>query len=295
MNAYLDRTKRSLQKIDFKKYMKANRMNFLIWAFLVLCILVCFHFFSDGDFSFLLTLGSVISAFGFGLILFRSITTHSVSGISLKSLQCYALVYLTRTIAVCNSSSYLPFDKSGDWFYQCVEGLSFVIVVFLIYLVMVPLKYTHNSHHDTFGQGFFLPKQYTALYLIVPALVLTLIIRPHRAGNYCDFLWTFAMYLEGVAIYPQLHMFQKNRTGEIESFTSHFVFSMAASKFLNLLFWLGSWKELNSGWTFLSKHFAGLAIITSQVLQLVLMSTFIYYYIRSAMMDAPMVLPTVMN
>ena len=25
----------------------------------------------------------------------------------------------------------------------------------------------------------------------------------------------------------------------IESFTSHFVFSMAASKFLNLLFWLG--------------------------------------------------------
>ena len=34
--------------------MKANRMNFLIWAFLVLCILVCFHFFSDGDFSFLL-------------------------------------------------------------------------------------------------------------------------------------------------------------------------------------------------------------------------------------------------
>ena len=70
---------------------------------------------------------------------------------------------------------------------------------------------------------------------------------------------------------------------------------MAASKFLNLLFWLGSWKELNSGWTFLSKHFAGLAIITSQILQLVLMSTFIYYYIRSAMMDAPMVLPTVMN
>ena len=69
------------------------------------------------------------------------------------------------------------------------------------------------TFQDTFGQGFFLPKQYTALYLIVPALVLTLIIRPHRAGNYCDFLWTFAMYLEGVAIYPQLHMFQKNRVG----------------------------------------------------------------------------------
>ncbi|KAK8800484.1 hypothetical protein WA171_005115 [Blastocystis sp. BT1] len=290
----MDRAKRSLKKFDYQKYMKANRKNFLIWAFLALCILVCFHFFSDGDFSFLLTLGSLISAFGFCLILFRSVTSKSVSGISLKSLQCYACVFLFRTIAVCNSSSYLPFDKTGDGFYQFVEGFSFVVVMILIYLIMIPLKYTHNSHHDTFGQGHILPKQWTALYLIVPSLILALIIRPHRAGNFCDLFWAFAMYLEGVAIYPQLHMFQKNRTGEIESYTSHFVFSMAASKFLNLLFWLGSWKELNSGWSFLSKHFAGVAVIASQITQLVLMSTFIFYYIRSAVYDAPMTLPTVM-
>ena len=81
----------------------------------------------------------------------------------------------------------------------------------------------------------------------------------------------------------------------IESFTSHFVFSMAASKFLNLLFWMGSWKELNSGWSFLSKHFAGPLVIVSQITQLVLMGTCIYYYIRAAVTDAPMVLPTSMG
>lgn len=104
--------------------------------------------------------------------------------------------------------------RSGDWFYQTVEVLSLLVVLFNIYLIMVPLKYTHDSHHDTFGQGFFLPKQYTALYLIVPAIILAFIIRPHRAGSYCDLLWAIAMYLEGVAIYPQLYMFQKNRVGD---------------------------------------------------------------------------------
>ena len=174
-------------------------------------------------------------------------------------------------------------------------------------MICVPLKYTHNSHHDTFGQGYFLPKQFTSLYLIVPAIILALIIRPHRAGTYCDLLWAIAMYLEGVAIYPQLYMFQKNRvrfychfllisqTGEIEPFISHFVFSMAVSKFMNLLFWLGSWRELNSGWSYLSKHFAGPLVIISQVTQLCLMASFIFYYIRAAITDAPMVLPTIMS
>lgn len=96
-----------------------------------------------------------------------------------------------------------------------MEVLSFFVVLFNIYLIMVPLKYTHDSHHDTFGQDHFLPKQYTSLYLIVPAVILALIIRPHRAGSYCDLLWAISMYLEGVAIYPQLYMFQKNRVGAL--------------------------------------------------------------------------------
>ena len=107
-------------------------------------------------------------------------------------------------------------SRSGDWFYQVVELTSLLAVLINIYLIMGPLKYTHNSHHDTFGQGHFLPKQYTSLFLIVPAIVLALIVRPHRSGTYCDLLWAIAMYLEGVAIYPQLHMFQKNRVRDRE-------------------------------------------------------------------------------
>ena len=32
-------------------------------------------------------------------------------GISAKSMECYAVVYFMRLIAIYNSSSYLPFDR----------------------------------------------------------------------------------------------------------------------------------------------------------------------------------------
>lgn len=43
-----------LTNSDFKRYLKANRMNYLIWAGFLFVVLVIYHFFSDGDFSFLL-------------------------------------------------------------------------------------------------------------------------------------------------------------------------------------------------------------------------------------------------
>ena len=43
-----------LTNSDFKRYLKANRMNYLIWAGFLFGVLVIYHFLSDGDFSFLL-------------------------------------------------------------------------------------------------------------------------------------------------------------------------------------------------------------------------------------------------
>lgn len=45
---------------NIMRYFKANRMNLLIWGFLVVFVLSCKHFFSDGDFSFLLVLFRVL-------------------------------------------------------------------------------------------------------------------------------------------------------------------------------------------------------------------------------------------
>lgn len=83
------------------------------------------------------------------------------------------------------------------------------------------------NHQDTWGQQY-VDKRYTALLLIVPSLILALvspfplydaqIVRPQRSGRgFFDFCWAASMYLEGVAILPQLHMFQKNRVVALRS------------------------------------------------------------------------------
>ena len=106
---------------DFKKYLKANRSNMLLWIVMFLVIMITYHFFSDGDFSFLLvcwifyfnhfkTLASMTSAFGFILVLIKCYFSKSVAGISIKSMQCYAIVYALRLVAIMNSKAYLPYD-----------------------------------------------------------------------------------------------------------------------------------------------------------------------------------------
>lgn len=80
---------------------------------------------------------------------------------------------------------------------------------------------------------------------------------------------------------------------------------MFISKLLNFFFWMGSWDELNGEYGFISRHFAGIAIILSQIAQIALMASYVFYYLRSssfrcgvtcrAIYDSPMVLPTSMD
>ena len=59
-----------------------------------------YHFFSDGDFSFLMTLGSLLTLFSFGLLAAKAVAYRNSAGLSLKSLQCYALVYAGRLASI---------------------------------------------------------------------------------------------------------------------------------------------------------------------------------------------------
>lgn len=49
-------------------------------------------------------------------------------------------------------------------------------------------------------------------------------------------LWTFSIYLEAVAILPQLFLVSK--TGEAESITSHYLFALGSYRALYLLNWV---------------------------------------------------------
>lgn len=91
-----------------------------------------------------------------------------------------------------------------------------------------------------------------AYYIIIPAAILALLFHPSLNQFFPadvfpilnQFAWTFALYTEAVAMFPQIWVFTK-RSGEIENYTSHYVACQAISRIFSFIFWTFSYHELN--------------------------------------------------
>lgn len=81
-------------------------------------------------------------------------------------------------------------------------------------------------------------------------------------------LWTFSIYLESVAILPQLFMVSK--TGEAESITSHYLFALGSYRGLYILNWV---------YRYITEEHYDLIAIVAGVVQTVLYCDFFYLYI----------------
>ena len=97
----------------------------------------------------------------------------------------------------------------------------------IVYIIRfgVPHKDSYNKEDDAF------PSQ----YLIVPALLLGVVINQDHKSLF-EIIWAFSIYLEAVAILPQLFLLQKQ--GEVENLTSHYVFALGAYRALYLFNWV---------------------------------------------------------
>ena len=71
-------------------------------------------------------------------------------------------------------------------------------------------------------------------YLIGPCALLALIF--NYRFELLEVLWAFSIYLESVAILPQLFMLQ--RTGEAETITTHYLFALGAYRALYIPNWV---------------------------------------------------------
>ena len=81
-------------------------------------------------------------------------------------------------------------------------------------------------------------------------------------------LWTFSIYLESVAILPQLFML--NKTGEAETITSHYLFALGLYRALYLVNWI---------YRYYTEAFFDLIMVVAGCVQTVLYCDFFYLYI----------------
>jgi ER lumen protein retaining receptor len=134
--------------------------------------------------------------------------------------------------------------------------LVFVIsTAYTIYLMKTAYKTAHDPQIDTFA----------TYYLVAGAGVLAILF-PYKYTVY-EILWSFSIWLESVAILPQLFMLQ--RTGEAETITTHYLFALGAYRALYIPNWLYRW--------FLEGHFDPIATIAG-IVQTLLYSDFFYIY-----------------
>ncbi|CAI0426596.1 unnamed protein product [Linum tenue] len=156
----------------------------------------------------------------FILILYFSIVTCSLlyAGVSLKTQELYALVFITR---------YLDMFTSFVSIYNTIMKLIFLGSTFSIIWYMKHHKLVRRSYdkdQDTFRHWF----------LVLPCLLLALLI--HEKFSFLEVMWTFSIFLEAVVILPQLVLLQ--RTRNIDNLTGQYVFLLGAYRALYILNWI---------------------------------------------------------
>ncbi|KAL4453414.1 hypothetical protein ABPG74_017621 [Tetrahymena malaccensis] len=268
----------------FKQFLKNNQKELLQWGAFVFITIFVFLFFSSGDFSFILTLSSLVQTFGFVLLVWKVYRSRSISGLSRNTLVCYFVCILSRLFSIMRYEGYLPYDATGDFVYRITEIITFVCCCILLYFSFFLYKATYNWDIDTFQWYYF----------VIPSFLLALCIHPSlNLRFYADVAWTFGLYLESFAMFPQLDVFRK-KGGEIESYTSHYVASQTLSRIMQFIFWVFSFKELNE--TVNSSSFfpsyVGFFVLIAQIIQIALTGDFLYFYITSIKQGIPLTLPS---
>ena len=111
------------------------------------------------------------------MLLYGMWSNRTAKGISAKTLQGYAVVFICRLLSILRHQGYLPFDTTGDWFYHFVELMSFLIVLLCLYGMFTPFISTYDEKFDKFGH-FYIPNEFGVIYLIGPALIIAVLFHP---------------------------------------------------------------------------------------------------------------------
>jgi ER lumen protein retaining receptor len=134
---------------------------------------------------------------------------------------------------------------------------------------------TYDIKHDETFAG------YKIFILIGPCAVFALLFSARDVQYYLfEIIWTFSIFLESVAVIPQLFMLTSK--GSAESLTSHYMFALGAYRTIYLLNWI--YRYFAEGYAPVNAWIAG-------IIQTLLYADFFYQYVTKAMANAKLELP----
>jgi len=171
-----------------------------------------------GDFSH-------IGAFCF--LLFRLHAAGSCAGISLKTQELYLAVFLCR---------YIDLFTNFISAYNTVMKILFIgTTLYIVYMMRETLK-------DTCAKE---PEGTKIVMGLVPACAfLALVLNDHLVsdsyfGCLQSFLWAFSIYLEAVAIVPQMTLLKRKKV--VENITANYIVALGLYRAFYLINWAYRW------------------------------------------------------
>ncbi|CAA6667902.1 unnamed protein product [Spirodela intermedia] len=186
------------------------------------------------------------------VLLLKIHTIKSCAGISLKTQELYALVFAARYL---------------DILLLIFLGSSFSIVWYMRRHRIVRRSY--DKEQDTFRHHF----------LVLICLLLGLLI--NEKFTLKEIMWAFSLYLEAVAILPQLVLLQ--RTKNIDNLTGQYVFLLGAYRALYIVNWIYRY--------FTEPHYVHWITWIAGLVQTLIYADFFYYYFQSWKNNVKLQLP----
>jgi len=211
-------------------------------------------------------IGDMTHLASFFILILRLYTSRSSAGISLKSQELFLLTFICRYTDVL----YHYISLYNTTMKILYIGLSAGIVYVLH--KKEPWKSTYDKSQDTFLHWKF---------IVAPCAVLSLIINERFTFRHVT--WSFSIYLEAVAILPQLFMLQRH--SEVENLTSHYIGALGVYRGMYILNWI--YRSIYDN--HFHKHYIA---IVAGIIQTVLFGDFIYYYIQAKRTGGKMSLPS---
>lgn len=197
--------------------------------------------------------GDLLHLLSFVIIIYKIHRDKKCSGVSAKTQEIYLIVFCARY-----TDLFFVYISA----YNTIMKILFILVTLYILFLMhfqAPYKNTYNRKTED---------DFPHIYLIPFALLMTFLI--HRRFTWWDMQWSFSLWLESVAVFPQITILAKNNG--VESFTAHYLAALGSYRFFYILLWIH--RYITSGtrsWT----------SILSGTLQVLLYADFLYLYLKN--------------
>lgn len=214
-----------------------------------------------GDFSHLLSF----------VFLFHQIWRQkSCAGISLKTQELYLIVFVFRYLDL--------FTNFVSVYNTCMKILFISATGTIVYLIRKREPWKNQYESDVASKDTFLHLQFGVL----PCFVLACLPGFHFEFTLMEILWATSIYLEALAILPQLIVLQRH--GVVENLKANYVVTLGMYRGFYLLNWIYRYYH--------EPYYRQWLVWLAGFAQTLLYADFFYYYFTSRDRDGKMKLPT---